>query len=352
MQDSNFSRADAPGRRSVLFAASAMVATAATLSSTETKAQTSAAPLASWNDGPAKQAILDFVHATTDESSKDFVPPENRIATFDQDGTLWVEHPNYSQAMFAIDRLHAMAPQHPEWQSHEPFKSVLANDQAAKAHFSEQDCAQIVFVTHAGISQGAFLEIASQWLASAKHPKFNRLYTELVYQPMIEVLDYLRANRFETFIVSGGGQDFIRAYSQRVYGIPTQKVIGSSIATQFVFKNDKAELMRLPKLFFNDNFDGKAIGIDRVIGKRPYASIGNSTGDQQMLEYTGAGDGVRLKMLVHHDDAAREYAYGPAGGLPDTKVGTFTPALMDEAKSRAWTVISMKNDWKRIFAFG
>jgi hypothetical protein len=222
---------------------------------------------------------------------------------------------------------------------------------ATIAHFSEQDWADIIFVTHAGMSQTAFLEIAARWLASAKHPRFNRLYTELIYQPMIEVLDYLRANQFETFIVSGGGQDFVRAYSQRVYGIPTQKVIGSSIVTKFVFKDDKAELMRLPKLFFNDNNDGKAIGIDLFIGKRPSASIGNSTGDREMLEYTGAGGGARLKMLVYHDDAAREFAYGPAGGLPDTKVGTFTQALMDEAKARAWTVISMKNDWRRIFAF-
>jgi hypothetical protein len=351
MTDSSSSQGDALGRRSVLIAASAMVASAATVSSTETKAQTPASALASWNDGPAKQAILDFVHTTTDRSSKDFVPPEDRIATFDQDGTLWVEHPNYSQAMFALDRMHAMAPQHPEWKSHDPFKAVLANDQATMAHFSEQDWAEIIFVTHAGMSQTTFLEIATQWQASATHPRFKRLYTELVYQPMIEVLDYLRANQFETFIVSGGGQDFVRAYSQRVYGIPTQKVIGSSIATKFVFKDDTAELMRLPKLFFNDNNDGKAIGIDRVIGKRPYASIGNSTGDQEMLEYTGAGNGARLKMLVYHDDAAREFAYGPAGGLPDTKVGTFTQALMDEAKARAWTVISMKNDWKRIFAF-
>ncbi len=351
MEDSSILRADVLGRRSVLFAASAMVATAATLSSTETKAQTPADPLPSWNDGPAKQAILDFVHAATDQSSKDFVPPEDRIATFDQDGTLWVEHPNYSQAMFALDRMHAMAPQHPEWTSQEPFKSVLANDKAAMAHFSEQEWAEIVFVTHSGMSQTAFLEIVTQWQASAKHPRFNRLYTELVYQPMIEILRYLRANQFETFIVSGGGQDFIRPYSQRVYGIPTQKVIGSSAITKFAFNDNKAELMRLPKLFFNDNYDGKAIGIDRVIGKRPFASIGNSTGDQEMLEYTGAGDGARLKMLVYHDDAAREFAYGPAGGLPDTKVGTFTQALMDEAKVRSWTVISMKNDWKRVFAF-
>lgn len=339
------------GRRTLASALPFLGLTAAALVPGTGAAQAPSSVLPSWNDGPAKQAILDFVHATTDRSSKDFVPPDDRIATFDQDGTLWVEHPNYTQAMFALDRMHAMAPEHPEWKSHEPFKSVLANDKAAMAHFSEQEWAEIVFVTHAGMSQAAFLEIATQWQASAKHPRFNRPYTELVYQPMIELLTYLRANQFETFIVSGGGQDFIRPYSQRIYGIPTQKVIGSSIATKFVLQDNKAELMRLPKLFFNDNYDGKAIGIDRVIGKRPYASIGNSTGDQEMLEYTGAGEGARLKMLVYHDDATREFAYGPAGGLPDTSVGTFTQALMDEAKARAWTVISMKNDWQRVFAF-
>lgn len=197
-----------------------------------------------------------------------------------------------------------------------------------------------------------FLRIAGQWLATAKHPRFKRRYTELVYQPMIEVLNYLRANQFETFIVTGGGQDFVRVYGQRVYGIPAQKVIGSSVATKYEIKNGKPELMRLPKLFFNDNFDGKAIGIDLFIGKRPYAAFGNSTGDQEMLEWTGAGGGVRLKMLVHHDDAQREYAYGPAGGLSDTKVGTFSQALFDEAKSKGWTVISMRNDWNRVFAWG
>jgi hypothetical protein len=316
-----------------------------------TTAQAQTVLLASWNDGPAKQAILDFVKATTDRASANYVPPEDRIATFDQDGTLWVEHPLYTQAMFALDRVHEMAPQHPEWKSHEPFKAVLANDLPALAHFSERDWAELIFVTHAGMSQEAFLEIAAQWQATARHPRFKRLYTELVYQPMIEVLQYLHANQFETFIVTGGGQDFVRPYSQRVYGISTQQVIGSSLAMKYQSKDGKAELMRQPKLFFNDNYDGKAIGIDMFIGKRPYAAFGNSTGDQQMLEYTGTGKGARLKMLVHHDDAAREYSYGPAGGLPDTKVGTFSQALMAEAKARAWTVISMKNDWKRIFSF-
>jgi hypothetical protein len=316
-----------------------------------TTAQAEIAPLQSWNEGPAKQAILDFVKATTDRASADYVPPEDRVATFDQDGTLWVEHPLYTQAFFALDRVHEMAPKHPEWKSHEPFKAVLANDLGALAHFSERDWAELVFVTHAGMSQTEFLEIAVQWVATAKHPRFKRLFTELIYQPMTEVLEYLRANQFETFIVTGGGQDFVRAYSQRVYGIPTQKIIGSSLVTKYEFKDGKAELMRLPKLFFNNDFDGKAIGIELFIGKRPFAAFGNSTGDQQMLEYTGSGSGARLKMLVHHDDAAREYAYGPAGGLPDTKVGTFSQPLMDEAKARSWTVISMKNDWKRIFSF-
>jgi haloacid dehalogenase-like hydrolase len=337
-------------RRFILGVLAALPTLPALFGAGAAQAQT-ATPLASWNDGPAKQAILDFVKATTDSASATYVPPEDRIATFDQDGTLWVEQPLYAQAFFAFDRVHEMAPHHPEWRSHDPFKAVLANDLPALARFSERDWAEVIFVTHAGMSQTEFAEIATQWQATAKHPRFKRLFTELVYQPMIEVLGYLRANQFETFIVTGGGQDFVRPYSQRVYGIPTQQVIGSSLGMKYGFKNGKAELLRQPKLFFNDNFDGKAIGIDMFIGKRPYAAFGNSTGDQEMLEYTGSGAGARLKMLVYHDDAAREYAYGPAGGLPDSKVGTFTQALMDEAKARSWTVISMKNDWKRIFSF-
>ncbi len=316
-----------PSRRLLLVSLAALPA----LATTAAQAQTGA-PLSSWNEGAAKQAIIEFVHAKTDRTSSQYVEPADRIATFDQDGTLWVEHPLYTQAMFALDRVHVMAPEHPEWNSLEPFKTVLANDLPALAHFSEHDWAEIVFATHAGMSQSAFLEIATQWLATAKHPKFNRLYTELVYQPMIEVLTYLRANEFETYIVTGGGQDFVRAYSQRVYGIPTQNVIGSSIVTKFVIANGKAELLREPKLFFNDDNDGKAIGIDLFIGKRPIAAFGNSSGDRAMLEWTGADDGSRLKMLVHHDDPEREYAYGPAGGLPDTKVGTFPQSLMDEAQ--------------------
>jgi haloacid dehalogenase-like hydrolase len=337
-------------RRFMLGVLAAMPALPALLGTTTAKAQ--AEPLASWNDGSAKQAILDFIKSTTDRASATYVPPEDRIATFDQDGTLWVEHPLYAQAFFALDRIHQMAPKHPDWKARQPFKAVLANDLPALAHFSERDWAEIVFVTHAGMSQAAFLEIAERWIATAKHPKFKRLFTDLVYQPMTEVLEYLRANQFAIYIVTGGGQDFVRAYSQRVYGIPTQNIIGSSLVSKYEIKNGKGELMRLPKLFFDDNYGGKAVGIDTFIGKRATAAFGNSTGDQQMLEYTKAGPGTRLSMLVLHDDEKREFAYGPAKGLPDSKVGTFTQALYNEATKSGWSVISMKNDWKSIFAPG
>jgi phosphoglycolate phosphatase-like HAD superfamily hydrolase len=338
------------GRRSLLLGITAVIAEAsATLP--RAHAQTSPDALGSWNEGPAKQAILDFVRATTDTSSRTFVAPEDRIATFDQDGTMWVEHPVYCQAMFALDRVHALSPQHPEWRNHEPFQAVLSNNMAAIAKFSERDWAEIVFLTHSGMSQAEFLDVVRQWLATARHPRFKRLYTDLVYQPMREVMDHLRANGFKTYIVTGGGQDFVRAYAQRVYGVPPEQVVGSSLVTKLATKNGRPEVMRLPKLFLNDDHAGKVIGIDLFIGKRPCAAFGNSDGDREMLEWTDAGEGARLKMLVHHDDEQREYAYGPAGGLPDTTVGTFSQALLDEAKSRSWTVISMKNDWKRIFAF-
>jgi len=338
------------GRRSILLGVATTIAAGSVAQ--RAQAQMAGDPLASWNDGPAKQAVLAFVQATTsDQASKSFVAPEDRIATFDQDGTLWVEHPGYGQAMFALDRVHALALQHPEWQSQEPFKSVLSNDPAALAKFTESDWLTIAGATLAGMTEQEFGKIVTHWIESAKHPRFKRRYTELVYQPMLEVMNLLRANGFRIYIVTGGGQDFVRAYAQRVYGIPPEQIIGSSLVTRYELKGDKPELMRLPKLFFNSDNDGKAIGINMFIGKRPYASIGNSNGDREMLEWTGAGSGVRLKMLVYHDDAAREYAYGPAGGLPDTKVGTFPQSLMDEAKARSWTVISMKNDWKHIFAF-
>jgi phosphoglycolate phosphatase-like HAD superfamily hydrolase len=308
-------------------------------------------PLPSWNDGPAKQAIVAFVKDTTDKSGSKYIEPADRIATFDQDGTLWTEHPIYGQAAFALARVGEMAPQHPEWKQKEPFKSVLARDNAAMAKFSEADWMQIVAVTHAGMSTEAFQKIVKDWLATAKAPRFDRPYTDLIYQPMLEVMQYLRANGFRTYIVTGGGQEFVRVYSEKVYGVPPEQVVGSSIATTYDNKSGKPELMREPKVFFIDDGPGKAVGINLFIGKRPQAAFGNSGGDAQMLEWTQAGDGARLMMLVLHDDAKREYAYGPASGLPDTHVGTFSDALLLEATKNSWVVISMKNDWKRVFPF-
>ena len=306
-------------------------------------------PLPSWNEGPSKQAIVSFVQKVTDKSNPAYVPPADRIATFDQDGTLWVEHPLYSQAMFALERVHELAPKHPAWKTEQPFKAVLANDRESMARFTEQDWAKIIGATHAGMTTEAFLKIAQDWLSKARHPRFKRPYTELIYQPMLEVMQYLRANGFKTYIVTGGGQEFVRAYSERVYGVPPEQVVGSSIATKYEYQDGKPVLMRLPKVFFIDDKTGKPMGINLFIGKRPLAAFGNSGGDREMLEYTGTGPGTRLMMLVLHDDDKREYAYGVAEGLPDTKVGTFSQALRDEANKLGWVVISMKQDWKKIF---
>jgi phosphoglycolate phosphatase-like HAD superfamily hydrolase len=314
-------------------------------------------PLPSWNDGPAKAAVLAFVRDTTEKSSPKYVEPADRIATFDQDGTLWTEHPVHGQAAFALARVGEMAPSHPEWKQKEPFKTVLARDSAAMSKFTEADWLEIVAVTHTGMSTEAFQGIVKEWIATAKAPRFDRPYTDLVFQPMLEVMQYLRANGFRTYIVTGGGQEFVRVYSEKVYGVPPEQVVGSSIVTTYVNTNGKAVLMREPKPFFIDDGPGKAIGINMFIGKRPQAAFGNSgtadlkAGDAQMLEWTQAGDGARLMMLVLHDDAKREYAYGPAAGLPNTSVGTFSEALLTEATKNAWVVISMKNDWKRIFPF-
>jgi phosphoglycolate phosphatase-like HAD superfamily hydrolase len=306
-------------------------------------------PLPSWNDGPARQAIIEFVEAVTTGGGADYVALADRIATFDNDGTLWVEHPLYTQAMFALDRVAALASEHPEWKTEEPFKAVLAGDREAMAKFTEGDWAKIIAATHAGMTTEAFLEIVRDWLAKAKHPRFERPYTELVYQPMLELMDYLRTNGFRTYIVTGGGQEFVRVFSEKVYGVPVEQVVGSSIVTKYEEQDGKPVLMREPEVFFVDDKAGKAVGINLFIGKRPTAAFGNSGGDREMLEWTGAGDGTRLKMLVLHDDAEREYAYGPANGLPDTKVGAFSQALIDEAKQRGWVVISMQDDWKTIF---
>ena len=308
-------------------------------------------PLSSWNDGPAKQAIIQFVQTVTEKSNPNYVAPEDRIATFDQDGTLWVEHPLYSQAIFELDRVKTLANEHPEWKTTEPFRSVLAGDRAAMAKFDKQDWARIIAATQTGVTTEVFQETAKQWLATAKHPRFQRSYTELVYQPMLEVMTYLRANGFKTYIVTGGGQDFVRIYSDRVYGVPPEQVVGSSMATMYKYQNGEPMLMILPKEFFVSDRAGKPIGINLFIGKRPFAAFGNSDGDREMLEWTGAGQGSRLKMLVLHDDAEREYAYGPAGGLPETKVGRFSEALFAEARNKGWVVISMKKDWKVVFPF-
>jgi hypothetical protein len=308
-------------------------------------------PLPSWNDGPAKQAIVGFVRATTRNGSGSFVPPEERVAVFDQDGTTWVEHPLYTQGMFALDRVKALAVKHPEWKHTKPFSVVLSGDEKGIGKLDESDWAKIIGATHAGMSNEAFQRIVKEWLAAAKHPRFGRPYTDLVYQPMLEVMEYLRANGFKTYIVTGGGQEFVRAYAQEVYGIPPEQVIGSSILTKYELKDGQPLLMREPKPFLIDDHGGKPVGINLFIGRRPTVAFGNSTGDAEMLRWTQARTGARLEMLVLHDDGKREYAYGPAEGLPDTKVGTFPEALLDEARKNGWTVVSMKKDWKRIFQF-
>lgn len=308
-------------------------------------------PLPSWNDGPAKQAIVGLVAAVTAEGGPDYVAPADRIATFDQDGTTWVEQPLYAQALFALARISEMAPEHPEWKNEMPFEAVLAGDHAAMAKFSEKDWLEIVAVTHAGMSSEDFAELVADWLPKSENPALKRgPVTSLVYRPMLEVMDYLRANGFRTYIVSGGGQEFVRVYSEPVYGIPPEQVVGSSIQTRYEVKDGRPELLREPKVFFVDDGDGKAVGINLFIGRRPLVAFGNSDGDREMLEWTTAGEGRRAGFLVLHDDQEREFAYGPANGLPDSKVGTFSQSLMDEAGTRGWIVISMRNDWKTIFA--
>ena len=309
-------------------------------------------PLPSWSEGAAKKAIIAFVQATTTPSGPQFVAPEERIATFDQDGTLWVEHPIYTQVMYSLDRVPTVVRKKPELANVEPFKTVLSGDHEAIAKLSMPDLEKILAATLTGMTVEQFNAEVKKWIATAKHPRWKRPYTELTYQPMLEVMKYLRANGYKTYIVTGGGQDFVRAYSEQVYGVPPEQVVGTAGATKYGYdKHGEPMLTKDPKLLLNDNDAGKPEGIHLVIGRRPYAAFGNSTGDQQMLEYTGAGSGARLAMLVMHDDAAREFAYGPARGLPDTKVGTFTQALNDEAQKKGWIVISMKSDWKRIFAF-
>ena len=311
-----------------------------------------AEPLESWNDGPAKKAIIQFVTRTTDKTNPDFVPPAERIATFDQDGTLWVEQPMYAQVVYCLDRVPELVKARPTLAEDEPFKTVMSGNRAAIAKLHEYELIKIMESTLSGISVDAFQADVEKWIARAKHPAWKRPYTELTYEPMQEVLTYLRENGYKTYIVTGGGQDFVRAYSERTYGIPPEQVVGTAGGTTFGYdKNGKPYLSKEPRLLLNDNDAGKPEGIHLMIGRQPRIAFGNSTGDQQMLEYTKAGNGLRLALLVLHDDARREYAYGPAQGLPDTKVGTFPDALYHEAIKNGWVVISMQNDWKRVFAF-
>jgi phosphoserine phosphatase len=314
-----------------LFAMSAVAAEASTLTS--------------WKDSDSKQNIIEFVEAVTTESSADFVPASERIAVFDNDGTLWSEKPVYFQLLFAIDRVKALAPEHPEWKTTQPFKAVLDNDMDALADSGEEGLLKLVMATHAGNTTEEFSAIVTDWLAEANHPRFKRSYNELVYQPMLELLAYLRDNGFKTFIVSGGGIEFMRPWVEAVYGIPPEQVIGSSIKTKFEMRDGKPVLVRLPEINFIDDKDGKPVGINQHIGRRPIAAFGNSDGDLQMLQWTAAGEGRRLMAIVHHTDEVREYAYDK-----DSHVGRLDKALA-EANGNGWTVIDMKNDWKVIYPF-
>ena len=299
--------------------------------------------LPSWNDGAAKQAIVDFVARVTAEGGADFVPAAERIAVFDNDGTLWSEQPLYFQFIFTLDRVKALAPQHPEWQTEEPFRSVLANDVKGVLAGGEAGLAKLIGVTHAGMTTEEFSAIVTDWLATARHPKLKRPYTELVYQPMLELLAYLRANGFKTYIVSGGGMEFMRTFSERVYGVPPEQVIGSSGKLKFEMRESGPVLLRLPVIDFIDDKQGKPVGIHKFIGRRPIAAFGNSDGDLQMLQWTTAGDGPRFGLIVHHTDAEREFAYDR-----ESRIGKLDKAL-DEAKMRGWTIVSMKDDWKAIY---
>jgi phosphoglycolate phosphatase-like HAD superfamily hydrolase len=300
-------------------------------------------PLPSWNEGAAKSAIVDFVGRVTKEGA-DYVPPEQRIATFDNDGILWAEQPIYFQLAFAIDRIRSLAPQHPEWQEMQPFKDVLEGDPKALEASGEKGMLEIIAATHAGMTTDEFSKIVDDWLATARHPRFNRPYTELVYQPMLELVSYLRANGFKTFILSGGGVEFMRRFAERVYGIPPEQVVGSSGVVKFEMDADgKPILVKEAKVEFIDDGPGKPVGINRFIGRRPIFAFGNSDGDQQMLEWTAAGDGPRFMGLVHHTDAEREWAYDR-----DSKIGKLDKAL-DEATARGWTIVDMRKDWKTVF---
>ena len=332
--------------RRVLLAMAATVAITFGLAPTAlTRARAQTNPLPSWNEGATKQAITDFVARVTRQGGPDFVLPAERIATFDNDGTLWVEHPMYVQLAFTLDRVKAMAPQHPEWKETQPFKAALEGDMKTLGASGEHGMAELVMATHSGMTTEEFQKIVTDWLATAQHPRFKRPYTELSYQPMIELLAYLRANGFKTFIVSGGGVEFMRPWTERVYGVPPEQVVGTSIKTKFQMRDGRPELFRLPEVNFIDDGPGKPVGINEFIGRRPILAFGNSDGDLEMLQWATMSGGARLGLLVHHTDAVREYAYDR-----DTSFGRLDKAL-DVAATNHWIVVDMKNDWKRIFAF-
>jgi haloacid dehalogenase-like hydrolase len=341
-------------RRAMLTTLAALPVLSGTLLAASAQAQvTQGGLLPSWNEGPAKQAILDFVGVTTTQGSPKFVPPAERVAEFDQDGTLWVEHPEIVQVMFCVDRVGAVVKEKPALKNREPFKTVLSGDHEAIARLPMKELFEIVLATQSGMTVEEFSADVKKWLATAKHPRWKRPYTELVYQPMLEVLSYVRANGYKTYIATGGSAGFVREYSEQVYGIPPEQVSGTSQSFKYGYDKDQRPILtREPKLVLDNNEAGKIENFWLEYGRRPYAAFGNSSSDdQQMLEYVKAGDGARLSGLVMHDDAEREYAYGPAQGLPDTKSGTLSQAMYDMAKKQDWTIISMKNDWKRIFAF-
>jgi hypothetical protein len=302
-------------------------------------------PLPSWNEGAAKHSIMDFVKRVTTPAAEDFLPEARRVAVFDNDGTLWAEQPAYFQLLFAMDRVRALAPKHPKWKDEQPFKAALDKDLSALAEAGEHGLLELVMATHAGMTTDEFAGVVRDWLRTARHPATGRPYTAMVYQPMLELLAYLRENGFKTFIVSGGGIEFMRVFAEEVYGVPPEQVIGSSIKTEFELRDGRPVLVRLPELDFIDDKAGKPVGIHRHIGRRPIAAFGNSDGDLQMLQWTAAGHRRHLCLIVHHTDAEREWAYDRA-----SKIGHLDKAL-DEARARGWVLVDMKRDWGRIFAF-
>jgi phosphoglycolate phosphatase-like HAD superfamily hydrolase len=303
-------------------------------------------PLASWSDGASKARIVSFVQGVTDPTSKTYVPPAERVAVFDNDGTLWTEQPMYFQLAFILDRVHALAPQHPEWRTTEPFKSVLAGDMAGVAAAGEHGLLELMAATHAGMTSDEFARIVADWLATARHPRFKKPYDELTFVPMRELLAYLRSNGFKTYIVSGGGVEFMRVFAERAYGVPPEQVIGSSIRTKYELRDGKPAIVRLPEIEFIDDKAGKPVGIQKFIGRRPILAFGNSDGDFEMLEFTTSSPGPRLGLIVHHDDGEREYAYDRKSPVGRLERG------LDEAAQRGWVIVSMKDDWQRVYDAG